>query len=151
MDGRTDLSRRALLGLAAVVPLVACTSDPSPDPAPDPDDLLRQAAVLRERALLQEYDAVLLTLPALAPRLVPLRAEHAQHLAALDGAEPSPAPSAAAVASSRTTTEALRALVAAERGAAAAHGQAALAASRALAGVLASLSASEASHPVALA
>ena len=62
----TDLSRRALLGLAAAVPLAGCTSDDGPPLAPDPDDLLRAAAVARERALLQQYDAALLALPNLA-------------------------------------------------------------------------------------
>lgn len=143
----TDLSRRALLGLAATVPLTACTSsDEGPPPLPDPDDLLRDAAVGREQALLRQYDAALLALPDLAPRLAPVRAEHAEHLAALLGAAPSAAPTAAPGA-----PVTLAALAVAERQAAAAHGQAALEASRELAGLLASLSASEASHPVALA
>lgn len=141
----TFLSRRALLGLAAAVPLAACTSsDEGPPPAPDPDDLLRDAAVGRERALLRQYDAALVALPDLAVTLAPVRAEHAQHLAALLGAEPSTTPAPVVPVT-------LAALVAAERQAAAAHGQAALEASRELAGLLASLSASEASHPVALA
>lgn len=138
----TDLSRRALLGLAAALPLAACTSDDGPPPAPDPDDLLRDAAVARERALLAMYDGQ----TALSPALAGVRAEHAEHLAALLGAattaEPSAAPSAPV---------AVAALVAAEREAAAAHGSAALEASRELAGVLASLAASEASHAVVLA
>jgi hypothetical protein len=165
-----ELDRRSLLTAAGAVPLSAllaaglagCTADPPPPP-PDPDDVLRGEAAARERALLEEYDAVLLVLPALAPRLVPLRAEHAAHLAALTGASPSPfatvgrpSPASSAVPPPQvpppdTAAAALEALVAAERAAASAHGKAALDASPELAGLLASLSASELSHPVALA
>lgn len=154
---RGGISRRALLGVLAVLPAAACTSDPGPPPPPDPDDLLRDAAAERERSLLQEYDAVLLVLPSLAARLAPLRAEHVEHLAALVGAQPSAQPSPAAsgggppaVPPTATAAAALQGLVAVERAAAAAHGQAALEASRSLAALLASLSASEHSHPVAL-
>jgi hypothetical protein len=161
------VSRRALLCAAAVLPLAGCTSEPEPPPPPDPDDILRDEAAARERALLEEYDAVLLVLPTLAPRLMPLRAEHVAHLAALTGPEPSGAePSGAASAATSpvasatavpavpppaTAAAALAGLMAAEREASAAHSEAALAASRELAGLLASLSASEQSHPVALA
>ena len=154
----TQVSRRALLAAAALAPLAGCTSEPGPPPPPDPDDLLREQAVERERSLLREYDAVLLVLPDLAPRLTPLRAEHAEHLAALTGPRPSGSPSRAASAPAApavpppaTAQAALSALVAAEREAAAAHGAAALEASRALAALLGALSASELSHPVVLA
>jgi hypothetical protein len=149
MHARTALSRRALLGLAAAVPLTGCTAQEEPAPPPDPDDLLRAAAVDREQDLLRAYDAVLRQLPALAPRLAPLRAEHAEHLAAL-GREPQASPSPATTATPPAdAAAAVRGLVQAER-AAGAHGQAALEASRELAGLLASLSASELSHPVVL-
>ncbi len=89
----TDLSRRALLGLAAAVPLAGCTGD-RPPPPPDPDDLLRAAAVARERALLLQYDAAARGVPSLAVRLAPVRADHEAHLAALLGTPaPSPGPS----------------------------------------------------------
>jgi hypothetical protein len=152
MHARTSLSRRALLGLVAAMPLAACTEQQGPPPPPDPDDLLRAAAVEREQGLLRAYDDALLLLPALAPRLVPLRTEHAEHLAALTGeaaATGSPVPSPSGPPLSAQV--ALRGLVQAERTAGAAHGQAALQASRDLAGLLASLSASELSHPVVLA
>ena len=157
---REGVSRRALLTALAVAPLAACTPDPGPAPPPDPDDVLREQAVERERALLREYDAVLLVLPGLAARLTPLRAEHAEHLLALTGTPPSSSASPSAAASApavpavpppATAAEALRGLVTAEREAAVAHGAAALEASRELAGLLASLSASESSHPVVLA
>lgn len=150
------MTRRTLLA-ASLLPLVACTSDPEPAPAPDPDDLLREQAVERELSLLRDYDAVLLVLPDLAPRVGPLRAEHVEHLTALSGAAPesagpSAAPSAGApLAAPLTPGAALAGLIAAERAAAAAHGSHALQASRQLAGLLAALSASEQSHPVALA
>lgn len=153
------VSRRALLAAAAALPLAACTADPEPAPPPDPDDLLREQAVERERSLLEEYDAVLLVLPSLADRLLDLRAEHVEHLTALTGkgpaATPTPEPSAAgpaAVPPTATAAAALAGLVEVERAAAAEHGSAALTAgSRELAVLLATLSASESSHPVALA
>lgn len=158
MGARTGsgVSRRTLLGLAAAAPLAACTTEAGPPPPPDPDGLLRAEAVERERSLLREYDGILLVLPDLTARLTPLRAHHAEHLLALTGrpATPSPEPSATApprVPPPATAAAALAGLVAAERAAGAAHGAAALTASRELAGLLAALSASETSHPVALA
>lgn len=151
------VSRRTLLATAAVLPLAACTDD-GPPPPPDPDDVLREQAVARERSLLREYDAVLLLLPALADRLMPLRAEHTEHLAALTGPETFVTPSAPAssrptpaVPPAPTAAAALEGLSTAEREAATAHGAACLEASRELAGLLAALAASEFSHPVALA
>lgn len=154
MDRR--ISRRTLLGAAAALPLAGCTSDDGPPPPPDPDDALRAEAVERERSLLREYDAVLLALPDLAVRLTPLRGHHAEHLLALTGAASTPAPEASgdpvpAVPVPATAAAALAGLADAERAAATGHRAGALAASRSLAAVLATLSASEASHPVALA
>jgi hypothetical protein len=146
----------------ALVLVAACTADqPAPPPAPpvDPDDALRSAAAERERALLQEYDAVLAARPGLAPRLVPVRGHHAEHLDALLDRPPpaSPSPSTSptgavppAVPPPVDDAAALARLVAAERAAGDAHARDCLTASRALAPVLASLSASEHSHPVAL-
>ena len=150
------ISRRTLLGAAAVLPLAACTSDPAPPPPPDPDDLLRAEAVERERSLLREYDAVLLVLPDLAARLTPLRAHHAEHLLALTGAAATPSPDASgdpvpAVPPPATAAAALAGLARAEQDAAAGHRAGALEASRELAALLASLAASEQSHPVVLA
>lgn len=159
--------RRVLTGAGAAVltgALSACTSEPTPPPPVDPDDALRDAAVERERSLLQAYDAVLLALPELTARLLPLREHHVEHLGAVRPPPPTPLPSPSAsppvasvppvpaVPPAPTPAEALAGLAAAERAAAAAHAVAALrAADRPLAGLLASLSASEASHPVALA
>jgi len=158
------VGRRALLAGAALLPLAACTTEPAPPPPPDPDDLLRGAAAERERALLAEYDRLLAALPALTTRLRPLRAEHGEHLLALTGPPPSgsptPTPSPTAtplplppeVPPPPTTAQALAALLAVEQAAAGSHTADALAASdRDLAGLLASLAASESSHAVALA
>lgn len=138
-------SRRQVLAAAAVGPIAACTA-PTPPPPVNPDDARRAAAVLREQGLLAAYDALLAATPALTAKLTGLRAEHTAHLAALGGAPGSTVPSPAVSSQVVTVTQ----LVAMERGAAAAHAADALTASRLLAPVLASLSASESSHIVAL-
>jgi hypothetical protein len=160
---------RGALAVAVAGAVGACTSadeEPTPPPAPDPDDALREATAERERALLGLYDAVLLAAPELAARLAPLRVHHEVHLAELVGREavgPSPTSSAAAAASPSPSPspsalpvlppgDPLAVLVEAERTAGAAHATDALAArDSTLAALLASLSASEQSHPVALA
>jgi hypothetical protein len=73
--------------------LAGCTSERAPDPPPGPprDVVLADAAALRERRLLAAYDLALARAPELAERLLPLRAHHVEHLAALgvpDGAQP---------------------------------------------------------------
>lgn len=142
----TSPSRRRLLQAGLLAPLAACTSSPSPpSPRPrpalvDPDVALRAAAVAREQQLIARYAGTS------SPAALAIRAEHEQHLLALGGpvASPVASPIPAAAAS-------VPQLVAAERAAAAAHAADALRASRGLAALLASLAASEASHPVALA
>ena len=152
-------TRRAVLAGPALLLAAGCSGDePAPRPAPvDPDDALRSAAAERERALLREYDAVLAARPGLGPRLVPVRQHHAEHLEALLGpattGSPSPSPTSAAPPAAPPPSDdaaAIARLVAAERSAGDAHAADCLTASRALAPVLASLSASELSHPVAL-
>jgi hypothetical protein len=163
-------SRRSVLraGLALPLPLLAGCTDPgppAPPPPPDPDIALHDAAVAREQELLAAYDAGLLAAPGLAPRLAPLRAQHAEHLAVLETADPAPPPSAAPSASASPTAApsvpappaapadpaiVLAELVVLENDAGAAHADAAVEASRELAPVLATLAASEASHRVAL-
>jgi hypothetical protein len=95
---------------------------------------LRSAALDRELALLAAYEAVIAKVPAQAPRLRPLAADKALHVAALGKGTPA--------ASAVATVAQLRVL---ERDAAAAHGAAAVSASRSLAPLLASLSASSSS------
>ena len=142
-------SRRAVLLTGLVVPLAACTRAAAPGPRPvEPDVALRSAAAGREVALLSAYDRALATASrGRAPGLAALRGEHADHLTALGGASPGPEASAPApTALSPTTAD----LLAAEAAALAAHAAGVSAASRALAGVLATLSAAEAAHAVAL-
>jgi hypothetical protein len=148
-------SRRRLLQAAALSPFVAaCTSGPARPARVDPDDALRAAAVAREQALLEQYAAAVGASPAVAAQLAAVRAEHEQHLVALGvpaagSSPPSPSPSPLPTAAGSAVPSPSR-LAAAERTAAASHAAAALVASPSLAPLLASLAASEASHPVAL-
>ncbi|HUR14967.1 MAG TPA: hypothetical protein VM097_10810 [Mycobacteriales bacterium] len=141
---RQALAASAVLLAAATA--TACTSDEPPGPpARTPDDALREAAVAREQALVDAYTAALQAHPQDAPRLAHLLGDHSAHLARLGpvvGASASPRPPARALS--------LRALASRERAAAAAHGAAALTASRELASLLASLAACEASHAAVL-
>jgi hypothetical protein len=173
---RVHLTRRNALTSAGLALIAACTPGKPPTPAPivDPDDALKASAVAREQALLSAYDNALTVLPTLAARLAPLRADHAEHLAAL-GVPPSPGASAASpgpsvaspssAASSlpsspptgaastpagQTPQAVLQRLAELERTAATGHATGALTASRRLAAILASLAACESSHLVAL-
>ncbi|HVM28289.1 MAG TPA: hypothetical protein VM433_11560 [Mycobacteriales bacterium] len=163
------------LALLAGGGLAGCTSlpgrsEPDGPPAPHPDVVLADQAALRERRLIAAYDAVMQRAPELAERLAPLRAQHAEHLAAL-GVPALPAPAAAPAAAAPTAEPTgpptpapvappplpddpaalLPALADLERRAATAHAGAAVRSGRGLAVVLASAAASEASHPLALA
>jgi hypothetical protein len=142
-------SRRRLLQVALLSPVVvACTSEDRNGPTRvDPDVAIRRAAIDRERALIERYQAAAASSSSrIAALVAPMLAEHEQHLAALDA--PSPTPSATATTAPPPAVPTLAQLAAAERSAAAAHAGGAVAASRSLAAVLASLAASEASHAV---
>ncbi len=147
-------TRRQLLtgaaGLSALS-LTACTG--TRDSAlVDRDTVLRTAAAEREWTLLAAYDAALSrAVPADRARLAALRAEHAEHLTALVPSTASPTPTRPPTSPPTSPVPDLAALRALERTTAAEHAGGAVAAGWALAGVLASLSASEASHAVALA
>jgi hypothetical protein len=164
-------SRRAVLGGAlaglATPALAACTGSPfrAAEPPEVPRDVVTaDRAADRERRLLAAYDAALVIAPQLAERLLPLRADHEEHLAALGLPEPlppdpsddpteDPAPPPAPVATPRLPTDPtalLAALGALERRAATAHTTAAVLAGRGTGAVLAALAASEASHVAAL-
>ena len=108
----------------------ACRRSKAPA-AVDPDAALRTAALDRERALLAAYESVMRLRPTVAPVLRPLADEKAAHVAALGTATPT--------TSTVMTVPALKAL---ERTAATEHGRAAVVASRSLAPLLATLSAS---------
>ena len=162
--GRLGIGALGIEALGGGLSLTACTRTDSSDPLPpdedvdasvDPDGQVRAAALTRERALLAAYDAALLAPTSSAGLLRRLRAEHAEHLAALgDDPAASPAPSGSPAASatpSPSRARGLTALRAAERSAARGHARDALGASRQLAPLLASLAAAETSHLEALA
>ncbi len=126
--------------------LAACTDDePKQAAPPDPDVALRDAAVAREQALLQAYDVVLAAQPGLRAQLQPYRDDHAEHLAALQPHPPSTSPTG-----SPSTVRTRAELASAERAAGDAHAAAGLRASPGLAGLLASLAASESAHAAVL-
>jgi hypothetical protein len=133
-------SRRTVLVAGALSLTAACRPRKKKTTAGlSPDVTLRSAALDRELALLAAYDAVIAKVPAAAPRLRPLAADKAAHVAALG--------KGTALPSTVTTLVQLRSL---ERQAAAAHAEAAVSASRSLAPLLASLAASSSSAVAAL-
>jgi hypothetical protein len=177
---------RGSLALAATglggVAVPGCTGpgddEPAAPPAPDPDVVRADEAAVRERRLLAAYDLAMERAPDLTERLAPLRAEHAEHLAALgvpdvpapvepvpdeaapdpgapeDAAPaddvPAPAPRVPAPPLPLDPAALLPALADLERKTAAVHAGAAVRSGRGLAVVLAAAAASEASHPLAL-
>ncbi|MCU1603434.1 MAG: hypothetical protein JWO22_4143 [Frankiales bacterium] len=129
-------SRRSVL-VASVLTLAACRE--KPPVAVDRDVAVRAAALQRELDLQAAYESVMHLHPSLASRLAPLAADKAAHVAALG--------STTQTSSAVSTLTALKAL---ESRTATEHGRAALTASRALAPLLASLSASSACAVAAL-
>ncbi len=161
--------------------LVACSAtgpgpDPSPDASTDADNAIRVRTAASETDLVRLYDATIAAHPSLAARLAPLRTQHAEHLvfigpyteptpqsrdASASGvpssspsvapsSSPSDVPSSGAVPP--TPAAALRALVQAERSAAATRVDDCVAASNGdLADMLARIGGSEAQHAAALA
>lgn len=152
-------TRRTVLAAGLVGVASACTAAKKATPlAVDPDLALVNAARLREQGLLDAYAQVAAAFPKLSEELFALSAQHATHLAALGLSSPSPSavPASPVAApsprrdSSPAALAALAHLKALEQTAADQHAAAALRASRALAPVLASLSACEASHATVL-
>jgi hypothetical protein len=157
------LSRRTTLGSALAAPLVlaACDIDPparrresSPATPPPPEDSEVVAGVVASLVRAQSVlDAASGAVPALAPRLEPVSASHADHLAVLVGALPeadvptvsrprvAPRPAAALTAVRRSEQRLLREVR--EGCLASASGD--------LARVLASIAASTSQHAAALA
>ena len=115
------------------------------------DDRLREEAAIREEALLELYAAALAAFPDLATELEPLRRQHQEHRVALGARELPEGQAIAAGSLLGGTRQQARVRVAAlERATADGHAAAVLPAGRALAQVLASLSACEAAHAEAL-
>ena len=134
-------------------------------PTPLPDVAIATDAIAGERALIARYDAVLRAMPGLAGQLRPLLAQHTEHLARLRGrlAEPAGATQPAAGPSGGTSTAAsgsppvpstpaaaLASLRSAENSASAALASHLPAGSPSFAQLLASISASEATHALLL-
>ena len=157
--------RRVLAAMAVTLPLVASgckgVGALGTPPKPAPDVAVVNDAITLENYLIARYGAVLAAVPGLAGELRPLLAQHHEHLARLRAriiiprggvhptASPSPPPSPAPVPG--TATGALSYLRDAENAAAAsllAHLQEA---TPSLAQLLASISASEATHAQLLA
>jgi len=151
-------SRRQVLLAAGVATAAACTTDRPLRPLPPtPDEALRLHAVTREQALVDAYRAALLERPDLTIRLAPLLGDHTAHLAALlPDVAPSATDSPSPTLPPRSAKQVLTALAVLEREAATAHATAAERAekgtscTRALAPLLASLAACEASHAAVL-
>jgi len=162
-------SRRAVLAVLGSILVAGCRPSRRPPVAaagpPVRDAAALDSARADEQALLSLYDATLAVHAALSPQLGPVREHHQRHLDALppDQARPMSGASTGAVPTGGNAPSgpapvvpadplaAVRALVDAEN--AAARGRAAdcLGAARGLAGLLASIAASEAAHAVALA
>jgi len=161
---RDATRRRVLAAAAAALPLVlagckgiAALGGP---PKPAPDVSVATDAIAVEQQLIAHYGAVLAAVPGLAATLRPLLDQHHDHLALLrarlivpHGGQPLPSPRATARGRAPvpgTTAAALGYLRDAEDAAAAALLAHLAAAPPSLAQLLASISASEATHALVL-
>jgi hypothetical protein len=160
---RADLTRRSVLAATAMtVPLVAAgckgVGGLGTLPKAAPDVAVLHHAIATEQALIARYHTALAGSPGLAGPLGPLLAQHREHLARLTSmlivpatprATPRPSPSASAAAA-RPRAATLAALAAAETDAASSLARRLALAPPALAQLLASIAASEASHALLL-
>jgi hypothetical protein len=162
---RADLRRRSVLTAAIVaVPLVAAgckgVGALGTPPEPGPDVAMLRGAIGTEQALIARYRSAMAGSPGLAGTLSPLLAQHREHLARLTSmlieppgrsaspqATPSPASTAAPGSGPAAT---LAALEAAESDAARSLAGRLALAPPALAQLMASIAASEASHALLL-
>jgi hypothetical protein len=162
---RADLRRRSVLAAAVMtVPLVAAgckgVGALGTPPEPGPDVAVLRGAIGTEQALIARYRSAMAGSPALSGTLGPLLAQHREHLARLTsmliepaghGASPDTTPSAAGTAAMGSGPAAtLAALEAAEAGAARSLDSRLILAPPALAQLMASIAASEASHALLL-
>ena len=157
---RADLRRRSVLAVAgAVVPLLAAgckgVGGLGTLPRPRPDVAVLRAAIGTEQALIDRYRSALAASPALKDTLDPVLDQHLAHLAALrsrligPAATPRPARTSPPAAAGQAAIG-LSALASAEQAAAGAQVSRLATASPSLAQLLASISASEASHAALL-
>lgn len=103
-QGRSGVTRRAVLLAAAAAPLAGCGADlsrlrdvrlddgqPSPEPSPGPDELARRDAARAADALQRATEAAAVTAPEpLAGLLTAVAAGHGAQLEALGGSGPAP-------------------------------------------------------------
>jgi hypothetical protein len=155
------LPRRLFVGALSMVALAGCQngqpaqpparSTQASSPPPGPDPLLTDIADTTQ--LLSVYDRTLRAHAPLAPRLRPIRADHAAHLEALLQAVgvASPAPSGPPPGVPKAPAAALARLRSLEGTAAAARTRSAIRSSGGRAALLASIAASCAAHAVVLA
>lgn len=161
------IARRRLLHAGAVALLGLGTgcraSGPAPPrPAGDPDVALRARIGAQEGRLIAAYDATMVRYPKLRAALAPVRADHAAHLVAVSdrpsagGSATAPSPTGSPDGTAKpwpvpsSAERAVRALVAAERGAAAARAADCRGAELDLAGLVASIGGSAAAHAAVL-
>jgi hypothetical protein len=160
---RADLRRRSVLAAAAMtVPLVAAgckgVGGLGTLPKAAPDVAVLDHAIATEQALIARYHAALAGSPGLGGTLGPLLAQHREHLGRLTSMlivpatpRPTPRPSASATAGAASPRAAtLAVLEAAETDAASSLVRRLALAPPALAQLLASIAASEASHALLL-
>jgi Ferritin-like domain len=157
---RADLRRRSVLAAAgAAVPLLAAgckgVGGLGTLPRPAPDVATLRGAITTEQALIARYRSALAASPALRDTLEPLLGQHLAHLDALRSrlvgptATPHPARSSPSAAGAGAASP-VAALAEAEQAAASAQLSRLMVASPSLAQLLASISASEASHAALL-
>jgi len=154
--------RRVLTAGAVMLPLAATASCGVPEALRKPPGLSASVQTLRssitaEQALVDDYRAVIRRYPQLSGRLDSFLSQHQQHLAQLQGrlvvpphVTMSPIPSPAATSPATSAEAAVESLVRAEQTAAATQLSRLKGAPPALAQLLASIAASEATHAVAL-
>lgn len=158
---RADLRRRSVLAAAvAAVPLMAAgckgVGGLGTLPKPGPDVAVLRDAIGTEQALIARYRSAMAGSPGLAGTLSPLLAQHREHLARLtsmliEPASDRPTLLPSAPAGRRSAPAATLAVLEADETAAASSQAGRLAlAPPALAQVLASIAASEASHALLL-
>lgn len=159
---RADLSRRSVLAATAMtVPLVAAgckgVGGLGTLPKAAPDVAVLHHAIATEQTLIARYHAALAGSPGLEGTLGPLLAQHREHLARLRSMliapatpRPTPRPSVSAPAGAAPRAATLAALEAAETDAARSLVRRLALAPPALAQLLASIAASEASHALLL-
>jgi hypothetical protein len=157
---RADLKRRSVLAATVMtVPLVAAgckgVGGLGTPPTKAPDVALLGAAIRTEQTLIARYHSALTRAPGLAGTLHPLLAQHREHLARLRSmlivppGSPTTAPPSPS-AGTRLAPATLAALEADETAAARSQTRRLAAAPPALAQLLASIAASEASHALLL-